>query len=227
MQLDKVLGAPFFAAFTHPDTKVFYNERDGICIQEPRGDIFMFCFSDIQVAKRQIELISDRFDDDSLFMVVGEELKDIMEKYGYERGYPCLQLVYLAKESLPYSTDISVRPANYGDVKFILDNYRYKTEEQVKEVIDAGRIFVGEAGGEKVGFIGEHEEKSIGMLFVEPSHRKAGLGADLEKFMINRKLSLGEIPYCHVIVGNDASERLQSRLGLTKADTLVYWLWKS
>ena len=64
------------------------------------------------------------------------------------------------------------------------------------------------------------------MLFVDERYRKSGYGADLERFMINLKLSQKAIPYCHVIVGNDASKRLQSRLGMTVAEQYVYWLWK-
>ena len=79
--------------------------------------------------------------------------------------------------------------------------------------------------GVLAGFIGIHEEGSIGMLEVLPAYRRRGLGYALEAGAIRRALKEGTIPYCQVIEGNTASMELQKKLGLEFSDGFVYWLF--
>nr|WP_304442847.1 GNAT family N-acetyltransferase [uncultured Acetatifactor sp.] len=80
--------------------------------------------------------------------------------------------------------------------------------------------------GRQVGFVGTHDEGSLGMLFVEEPFRGRGIGASLEAYVVNRMLERGQTPYGHVAVGNAASERLQERLGFYKAEKTFWWLEK-
>ena len=74
------------------------------------------------------------------------------------------------------------------------------------------------------GFIGTHHEGSMGMLEIFPEYRRLGLGYALESALIRRLMEQGAIPYCQVYEGNEASLRLQRKLGLTFSDEFVYWL---
>ena len=80
--------------------------------------------------------------------------------------------------------------------------------------------------GRQVGFVGIHDEGSLGMLFVEESFRGRGIGASLEAWAVNCMLEKGWIPYGHVAEGNEASARLQERLGFYKAEKSFWWLEK-
>ena len=83
------------------------------------------------------------------------------------------------------------------------------------------------AGGKLTGFIGVHREGSLGMLYVEDACRRQGMGEALEAFAINRMLERGWTPYGHVVEGNDASVKLQEKLGLYRASKTFCWLEKS
>nr|WP_296472737.1 GNAT family N-acetyltransferase [uncultured Acetatifactor sp.] len=80
--------------------------------------------------------------------------------------------------------------------------------------------------GRQVGFVGIHDEGSLGMLFVEEPFRGRGIGASLEAYVVNHMLEKGWTPYGHVAAGNASSERLQERLGFYKAEKKFWWLEK-
>ena len=94
-------------------------------------------------------------------------------------------------------------------------------EGKAGNVVDTFGAFVG---GALAGFIGTHAEGSMGMLEIFPEYRRRGLGCALEAGLIRRLLERGEIPFCQVIEGNEASMRLQEKLGMTFSDEPVYWM---
>ncbi|MBP5193812.1 MAG: GNAT family N-acetyltransferase, partial [Clostridia bacterium] len=80
--------------------------------------------------------------------------------------------------------------------------------------------------GENIaGFIGRHEERSIGLMEVLTEYRKMGVATELALFMINRVMDEGEIPYGQVIVDNEKSIAMQKKLGFTFSESHVYWLY--
>ncbi|MBQ3898399.1 MAG: GNAT family N-acetyltransferase, partial [Lachnospiraceae bacterium] len=78
--------------------------------------------------------------------------------------------------------------------------------------------------GEIAGFIGCHGEGSIGMLYIDEKYRHKGYAADLESFMFNRDLEHGRIPYGQVVLGNEASVKLQEKIGVYGGDKVLTWL---
>ena len=75
-----------------------------------------------------------------------------------------------------------------------------------------------------VGFIGTHEEGSIGILEVLPQYRKRGIGEMLQKYATNLALSQDRIPYGQVKVNNENSIKLQKKLGFEISNDTVSWL---
>ena len=75
------------------------------------------------------------------------------------------------------------------------------------------------------GFIGKHEEGSIGMLTVLPEYRGQKIALALEAYMINRELEQGFTPYGQVREDNTASIKLQKKVGLCFSKTPVFWVY--
>lgn len=78
--------------------------------------------------------------------------------------------------------------------------------------------------GELAGFVGFHEEGSIGMLEVLPDYRRRGLGRTLELAAIRLALERGQYAFGQVEVGNGASLALQRELGLSLSEKTLFWL---
>ncbi len=138
----------------------------------------------------------------------------VAQRYAFQERVPCIQASYQRKERLDVSADI--RQLDMGYHALVLERYSlFHDPEYIADRIAAGVIFGAFVEGELAGFIGEHDEGSMGMLEVFPPFRRMGLGLALESFQINRIVSLGRVPYDHVIIGNDKSFHLQQKLGMT------------
>lgn len=125
----------------------------------------------------------------------------------------------------PAPSGLSVRPLDEGDLDAVLARYSLLTPEEVRDHVGRGWVFGGYGpSGELVGFIGEHDEGSMGMLEVFPEHRRRGYGRALEAARIRALRACGRTPYCHVAPGNAASRALQAGLGLRRVGPLQCWV---
>lgn len=138
------------------------------------------------------------------------------------------QAYYLKREppEVPLRSGISLRPLTLADMDFVLENYH---NPGAYESHIRGRIAEGMVGGlvdgELAGFAGIHQEGAMGMLEVLPQFRRRGLAEALEAAIIAMQLRRGRFPYCHVRLGNLASETLQEKLGLVfDRRRTLFWL---
>lgn len=98
--------------------------------------------------------------------------------------------------------------------------------EYLRGRVAAGEMFGAFSQGQMAGFIGVHEEGSMGMLEVLPSFRRQGVGSLLLSQLCAYQLSRGMIPFTQFVVGNIASAKLHKRLGFDISEDSVYWLEK-
>ena len=98
----------------------------------------------------------------------------------------------------------------FGDVDYILG------------AIDRGVL--GLFDGENLaGFIGVHDEGSLGMLEVLPPYRRRGYGLVLQLAIIRAALAEGRYAYGQVAEHNAASLALQQKAGMTVCPEKIYW----
>lgn len=138
----------------------------------------------------------------------------------------CCQVLYTQKTALPVRRK-DIRRLEMDSFEAVCSRYRSGSKKYIRERIQAGAMYGCFAGGKLTGFIGVHREGSLGMLYVEDACRRQGMGEALEAFAINRMLERGWTPYGHVVEGNDASVKLQEKLGLYRASKTFCWLEKS
>ena len=117
-----------------------------------------------------------------------------------------------------------IRRLGIGDLDYISEHYSHGTTEYMEGRILNGVMYGAFSDDRLIGFIGTHDEGSMGMLYVDEQYRRQGIGEALLSYNINRTLERGRIPYGHVFEGNTMSERLLEKLGLYKAGKAVWWL---
>ena len=164
---------------------------------------------------------------EQLVVLRSRELKDVLETdYGFQTVMECYHAVYPSAERIPYTlpegAEIRKLDARYVDFVHahyhMVDDINY-IRERIEE--DMFGVFFRE---EIVGFAGTHEERSMGMLEILPDCRRLGLATALEAHLINYLISLGRVAFCQVAVYNDASIKLQQKMGLEISDRVIYWL---
>ncbi len=169
----------------------------------------------------------DRYAADiSLLMVPDAALgRLVYERYGFSGKLECFQVAYYG--ALPEAdASLAVRPAAPEDLPLLLEHYHLISPQEMELAVVRGAILIGSLGGQVVGFMGEHLEGSMGLLYVLPAFRRRGFGAALERLYIRKTMEAGFIPFGQVEKDNLPSLKLQKKLGMTISDNLILWMWK-
>ena len=107
-----------------------------------------------------------------------------------------------------------------------MEHYQMLSPAELAEVVRRKSILLGYDRGQLVGFIGEHLEGSMGLLYVFPEYRRKGYGTALQKAFIAKTMERGWTPFGQVEKSNLNSLKLQEKIGMTCSDDLIVWMWK-
>lgn len=204
--------------------EVLYRGAEGVILREEEKGPVMSDISDGRTLCERLRAL--QLPDFDLIAVKSEDaFQAVSREFGLTESHPCTQWVYCLPEPPAYpACDIRLLTLEYAQT--VGEQY-HQNYDYVRERIAAGCMWGLFEDGNLAGFIGIHTERAMGMLEIYPSYRKRGYGYALEAFLIGRLMKNGAIPYCHVIDGNDASIRLQKKLGMRKAEKPTIWCWKA
>ena len=161
-----------------------------------------------------------------LLMVTDVELgKMAFGRYGFSEKLECYQAAWYGKAPEP-GHGISVKIAGRDDLPLLIKTYDLISPDEMAQVVERGSLFLGYHRERLVGFIGEHLEGSMGLLYIFPEFRRQGFAATLEKIYIAETLKKGFVPFGQVEKDNRASLDLQKKIGMTVSDRLICWMWK-
>lgn len=162
----------------------------------------------------------------NLLMVSNLNLGKIaFEKYGFSEKLECFQVAYYGE--LPViDSDILVKVADKQDLPLLIKTYDLISPEEMTEVVERGNLLLGYYKDQLVGFVGEHLEGSMGLLYIFPEFRRKGFATVLEKIYIAKTIEKGFIPFGQVEKNNQESLNLQKKIGMTQSEKLICWMWK-
>ena len=164
--------------------------------------------------------------DCDLLMVSNSNVgKVAFDTYRFAEILECYQVAYYG-EKPSIDARISIRTADEHDLKMLTENYQMISPDELKKVVSRRSILLGYYQGHLIGFIGEHLEGSMGILYVFPEYRHKGFGTALETYLIAKTIESGYIPFAQIEKENQASLKLQDKIGMTKSDNLITWMWK-
>lgn len=199
-------------------------EREGalLAYDEVSGAYFLAC-GDLALAFSVFEPYAEKC---RLLMCTNIEVgRAILKKYGFAETLECYQVAYYGAP--PNADDrLKVRVADKTDLPLLTKTYDLISAEEIAKVVERGMLLLGYDGDNLVGFIGEHLEGSMGLLYIFPQCRRKGYATVLEKLYIKRTIEQGFIPFGQVECSNAASLILQERLGLERSDNIIVWMWK-
>lgn len=146
--------------------------------------------------------------------------RDVRELLGLDLVEPYHLVVYERERRLKVSktraAHIRVLDESYAEA--VHEHYgfpQFVDEAEVRRRLAAGTILGAFEGDDLVGFVGEHQEGSIGMLEVFAGHRGKGWGEALAATKANEMLSRGYTPWTEIYPYNKASLRIHEKLGFT------------
>ena len=198
-----------------------YVSNSGVMLTFDNGESAMLSCDSLELA---IKLIGDF--PYRLVAIHQSEMKDeLCRRYNIGRVEECWQCVYGKDEPL-FLESCDIRRLGMDKLPFLLSHYEEADEGYMTWLIQQGVMYGIYEENELAGFIGRHSEGSIGLLTILPQYRRKGLGEKLLRFYVNQELSQGHRPYAQILVGNEASRRLNEKIGMEFAENTVCWLWK-
>lgn len=224
MNLNSIDYVVFDKMIKRGTAKILEDADNALFIYDTRSEGYYLACEDVNLGMNILDKYADR--DIHLMMVtnmlIGEKA---YEKYSFDGKYDCFQFAYYGG-NVDEDSCITTRTATKEDIPFLLDNYDLISAEEITKLVSIGNIELAYAGSDLVGFMGEHLEGSMGLLYILPEHRRNGYASALEKHLIKINLDKGFVPYGHVVKDNIASIELQKRLGFTQSKKLIRWMWK-
>lgn len=205
--------------------EVLYAEGKNVLIYLPQIGNAMLNAEDEEHLEKMLPLIPAEVAKHSMVTVTDRWNDRISKALGYHGSMQCSQVCYTRGEPLPVRHK-DIRQLTGAEVPYVAEHYHLGDDEYVRERIGAGAVFGIYVEEKLCGFIGSHDDGSMGMLFVEDAYRRQGLAASLEGYLINRQREQGFVPYAHIVAGNDASVKLQERLGLNLSEPVIWWLYR-
>ena len=147
------------------------------------------------------------------------------DRYGFSEKLECYQVAYYGEKPSADSR-ITVRAADENDLPMLTETYHLISPEEMEKVVRRKSVLLGYDGDCLVGFIGEHLEGSMGLLYVFPEYRRRGFGSALQMHYIVKTMENGYVPFGQVEKDNRNSLKLQQKIGMTRSDNLIVWMWR-
>ena len=148
------------------------------------------------------------------------------ERYGFPEKIECYQTAFYGEKPPIGTGRLRIGTAGEGDLAMLGEHYHMISKKELEDAVKRQAVLLGYDRDRLIGFIGEHAEGSMGMLYVFPEYRRMGFAAELQTHLIAKTMEKGYIPFGQVEKSNQASLRLQKKLGMTLSEHLIVWMWR-
>ena len=138
----------------------------------------------------------------------------------------CIQVIYNKLPTIEIDgLNIEKLSCNEEIAKTIAKNYTLNySVSAVYNLLKYRFMFGAYYNGELAGFIGMHEERSVGMLEVFDKFKRKGIGSALLSYAVNYFIENGYVPFGHIFIGNEKSILMHEKLRLDVNSQKVYWI---
>lgn len=237
----KVIHMDMIESLRLGNGKLLYFGEKGILLKDKKSGVYMISAGNAEAGKGILDEMSAK-DKEQMQMLVVHSVNLFVDEAdaaanGFIMGQGCFQAVYTRGVTLPVRKDILIKQLDVSYADVVCQHYHMIPDKAfVEEKLNSGvmyGVFVEVENKEQsdkahklAGFVGQHEEGSMGMLEIFPEFRRRGFAETLEAYNINRILGEGRIPYCQIFDDNEASLKLQEKMGLRISKEKLWWMHK-
>ena len=209
---------------TNADSVVIYNDGDNYAlIADVKGSI-KCCFKTDSV--EFILAVIGKLDYSHVeFSGVGPFVTEVLRsRYDFVWETNTYLYVWNGKP-LNYECRQKIHPMSPEFAQNISDGTHYHAP--IEDVVDllsrhpSAAVYID---GKPVCWCLLHLEKSLGMLYTEPEHRRKGYALEVMTALCNKVIEKGDIPYAYIVVDNVASQNLAAKYNLERVKSADYFL---
>ncbi len=195
----------------------------GVLLLEQVSGAYMLTVRAAQHAAEFLNLIEK-----ASVMVVHQEwlVAAAARRFGLRSVMRCYQAAWLhpAPPALPETTYRveTLGPDRADDIQALYSHDMGRA--YIEGRLLAGEMFGAFKDGELAGFIGLHEEGSMGMLEVLPAFRRQGVATVLMAHLCALLMERGLAPFSQFTTLNVASRKLHEAMGFSISSDILYWM---
>jgi len=203
--------------------QIIYAGDGGVCIFENKSGAYILTTESLELGK---SMISEFTNTGFIVSFHQEFMLELFEEKYFGTKLENYQAVYLKKEKLPMAGKIKILPVGQQHLGYVIASYDFQVgADYISERVKSGKLFGGFVDGDMIGFVGIHQEGSIGILKVLREHRGNGFGKELIAYVTNHQLERKTTPFLQVGVDNDVSLATAKKSGYEVSQSKVYWLF--
>lgn len=201
--------------------QVIHESEHGVLMLDQSSNVHMVSADCDEYGRYLVDEIRDPYQ----IVVCQETLSGYAEeKFALHDVFKCKKVAYWKGEKVPFQSELKIVRPNETYLQIIKENYHTIPEAEIDEINRRGNLFCAFHRNDFVGFSGNHLDGSLGLLEIFPSFQRQGFGEQLERFMINFIIEKGDTPYGEIVIGNEASAKLQQKLGFEISKETITWL---
>lgn len=222
MNIDEEIFLVAREAITLNKAEVLEDRPEYTLIRDKEAGVCYICTNDASLDV--YPFIQDALTKENTVAVIFPFEMDLKDVKGVSKHYKVSQYSYRGPR-FEVDSPFSILPMAKGDLGYLQSHYIRIGDDEfyLLDAISRGMLKAVDSNGDIMGFIGEHPEHALGMLYVDENHRRKGVGTALEKAMINKFIDEGKVPFDHVVVGNYKSDNLQRSLGMSLDRGCIHW----
>lgn len=222
---DKVHHADMLDVIQRGTAKIFAVRPDGMLLQDKESGTYMLSVSNRDAGERLLSLVPESWGTDTFVSHQEFMNESICARFGTGSNLSvCFQAAYTRKTPIALEK-VEIRPLHAEYAQTVQDHYHVLHDlSYILERMEKEELFGVFEDDKLAGFAGYHNEGSMGMLEIFEGYRRKGYARMLEAFLINHRLEEGRTPYCQIFTDNEASVKLQKKLGLRFSKELIFWL---
>ncbi len=224
LEKDKLLHVDMIEPIRRNTCDILHASEEGVLIYEKNSESYMLATDSMALAENLIENLPKK----ALFVIHQNELFSLIKnKFGYKDYFECMQFAYTKDIPPKLNQNIEIKLLTDKDKNIVRQNYKSMDEDfdYTSYLIDNKQMWGAFNDNTLMGFIGIHSEGSMGLLEVLEEYRNKGVAQALQNYLIDYMIKKDWIPFGQVFTVNEKSLNLQEKLGLTKSDCIVYWLF--
>lgn len=221
LEKNPLLHIAMLESIRRNQAQMISSSKHGMLMLDRASNVHMVSADSDQYGRALVDQIKNPYQ----MVVCQESVADYAEeKFGLHDVFRCKKVAYFKGERVPLSSDLAIIRPDAATLQIVKDHYHTIPEAEIDEINRRGNLFCAFHGDDFVGFSGNHLDGSLGLLEIFPAFHRQGFGEQLERFMINYILDKGDTPYGEIVIGNEASARLQQKLGFEISKETITWL---
>lgn len=217
---DRIKNITLIQSIEKSNASIIYFDNCCVLLFDKVSKTMMLSSKTMKSTIKALDSLTQPYD---FLMIQDEYSKIVQDRFNLIHSADYYQAVYISNRRID-SDKLEFQLVNEDDFDVVLKYYQTDNYTYLKQRCDSHQLWVGKCNKTIIGFIGIHDEGSIGLLYVRAEYRRMGYGEVLLEFMTNYFLENNWVPYSQISIDNTASIMLHKKVGYVLSETNVVWL---